>query len=91
MTTSTILENVSTDDLKILLQNIVRDELAAIKPTKEEGFITRKELGNKLHLSLVSIDKHIKEGRIKGYRMGGRVLFKESEIILLEIPIRKHK
>jgi hypothetical protein len=89
MGNSVVLENVSSEELKTLIKSAIREEMSSIPQVKEEGFITRHELSEKLHLSLVSVDKYIRLGKLKGYRIGGRVLFKESEIKLDEIPSRK--
>ena len=78
MGNSTILENVSPDELDNRITKAVLKAITSIPPTKEEGFITRAELSEKIHLSLVSIDKYIRLGKLRGYRIGGRVLLKLS-------------
>ncbi len=85
-----ILENVSSESLKEIIQEAVRNELAAIPGKKETIYLTRAEVVKLLHISLPSIDKAIKMGKLKAYRINGRILFKESEINLSEIPVRKH-
>ena len=91
MNNSVILENITGNDLKELIKGAVREELAAIQPSKNDSYLTRQELSEKLRISLVSLDKAVRNGKLKAYRINGRVLFKESEINLSEIPVRKHK
>ena len=88
MTNSILLENIDTDGLKSLISEAVREELAAI-PKKENKFLTRKDMAEKLRVSLPSIDKMIGAGKLKAYRVGGRILFKEDELTLSEVVIRK--
>ena len=90
MGNSLVLENVSTEELKILIRTAIREEISSIPETQEERFYTREELAEKLHLSLVSNDKQARLGKLKGHRLGGRVLFRLSEIKLDDIPTRKY-
>lgn len=46
----------------------------------EKKYITRKEVAKKLHISLPTLNEYTKSGRIKGYRINGRVLYREDEI-----------
>lgn len=61
------------------------------KPEKE--FLTRKEVSEKLRISLPTLNSLTKEGIVTGYRIGGRVLYKwdEVESVLTEITSTKYK
>lgn len=83
-----LIENITIEDFKISLREIVKEELINHIP-KEIKYLTRKEMALKLRVSLPTIDKMIGKGKLKAYRVCGRILFKESEIILSEIVIRK--
>jgi len=84
---SIILIISSHEDIKKIVQETVREEFAAASSvTKTIKYLTRKDLETKLHISLPTIDKAIKKGTLKAYRIGGRILFKEDEINLTEIP-----
>lgn len=51
--------------------------------TEEEStpfYLTRKEVADKLQLSLISVDKYAKQGILKSYRIGGAIRFKSSEV-----------
>jgi len=92
MANSTLLENITPDELESRIEKAVNRAISKIAPiTEQDAFITREEAGKRLHLSLVTIDKNIHEGRLKAYRIGGRVLLRESELNISQIPVRKHK
>jgi excisionase family DNA binding protein len=47
---------------------------------KDDRFYTRKETAEKLNVSLVTLTKHVYEGKITAHRVGHRVLFKAEDI-----------
>lgn len=47
---------------------------------KDDKFYTRKETAEKLNVSLVTLTKHVYEGKITAHRVGHRVLFKAEDI-----------
>ena len=59
----------------------------------EDNFLTRKETAKRLHVSLVTLTEWVNRSRIKAYKIGGRVLFRESEVeaALSQIVPLKHK
>ncbi|MDN3689652.1 helix-turn-helix domain-containing protein [Cyclobacterium jeungdonense] len=68
-------------------RGIIRSEvMAAIESlsdkekVKSETLLTRKETADKLKISLVTLNEWTKRGIIQSYLIGGRVLYKESEI-----------
>lgn len=91
MTNSIILESISADGLKDLIKVAVREELASIPPKKDNNYLTRSDMAKKLHVSLPTIDKMIGTGKLKAVRLGGRILFKEDDLTLEEIPVRKYR
>lgn len=48
--------------------------------TKDEIFLTRKETSLKLNISLPTLNSYTKRGIIIGYRVGARVLYRNSEL-----------
>ena len=84
MENSILIQNMTGEELR----KIIREEFAEIKIKPDENFKTRSELAKKLHVSLVSLDKAIRDGKIKSYRLNGRILFKESDINLEEIHFK---
>ena len=47
---------------------------------KDENLYTRKETAKKLNVSLVTLTKHVYQGKIIAHRVGSRVLFKAEDI-----------
>ncbi|AMQ57090.1 helix-turn-helix domain-containing protein [Algoriphagus sanaruensis] len=64
---------------KAVLDAIKSNVLPSTLPAPER-FLTRKETADKLKISLVTLHSWTKSGLIPSYVIGGRVLFKESEI-----------
>ena len=53
------------------------------KPVTDEtatGYLKREEVAKLLRVSLPTLHDWTKSGIIKAYRIGGRVLYKESEV-----------
>ena len=92
MANSTLIENITPEELESWIEKAVSKAISTIVLTKEnDSFLTREELSSRLHISLVTLDKNIHQGNIKAYRIGGRVLLRESDLKLSQIPVRKHK
>lgn len=49
-------------------------------PTTEVKYLTRKETASRLKVSLVTLTEWVNRSRLKAYKIGGRVLFRESEV-----------
>jgi excisionase family DNA binding protein len=47
---------------------------------REEGYRTRKETAEMLNISLPTLNQYTKKRILTGYRVGVRVLYKQSEI-----------
>lgn len=45
------------------------------------GYITRKAVCEMLHITFPTLHAWIKSGKLKAYHVGGRTLFKESEVL----------
>ena len=50
------------------------------EPKKPKTYLTREEVSKMLNVSLVSLHKWNKSGRLKAYGIGGRVLYKQEDI-----------
>ena len=77
------LNGLTTDQLSEMIRESVRDEMQNLKPPKpklENKFLTRKETARKLKVSLVTLTDWVNRGRIKAHKIGGRVLFRESDV-----------
>jgi hypothetical protein len=55
---------------------------------KEEGYRTRKETAEMLKISLPTLNEYTKKRILTGYRVGVRVLYKQSEIELALVKMK---
>lgn len=93
MENSTILHNVSPETLQELIRATIREEIENINPPKEEvKYLTRLEVCDLLKISLPTLNIYVHEGKIKGHRIGRRVLFSNQDIheAVKEIPNLKY-
>jgi hypothetical protein len=73
------------EELSGLIHNSVKEALEKFKSLPKEElqpdpFLSRKETAKRLKTSLVSLRSWTKAGLIKSHVIGGRVLYKESDI-----------
>ncbi|MCF6366398.1 MAG: helix-turn-helix domain-containing protein [Bacteroidales bacterium] len=85
MTNSVIIQNINVSDLQNIISETLRNEVKNLIPKKESNektdiYGTRKEVAKELKLSLPTLTEHTKNGTLKGYRIGGRVLYKWNEV-----------
>jgi excisionase family DNA binding protein len=81
MQNSIILQNVDEARLKEIVSEAIREQLAIDSP-KTDKFISRAEARKRLGICYPTLDRALSQGVLKGYRIGGRILLKESEIEL---------
>lgn len=78
------LSTYSPEEITGIIHNAVReavkDNLPATSTPPSEKLLTRKETADKLKISLVTLNDWTKRGIIQSYLIGGRVLYKDSEI-----------
>jgi len=72
------------------------DAISAYKQkplSSENNYLTRKDTAHRLKVSLVTLTDWVNRSRLKAYKIGGRVLFRESEVeeALSQIVPLKHK
>ena len=94
MSNSTILHNVSPDELYQKLRELISEELEArLKPEPPKDLLTKKEVAAKLRLSLPTVQRLMADGTIKPYRIGRRILFRADQVegSLKEIESFKYK
>jgi len=80
-----ILSPIPMDELLQQLREIVREEIAAAKLSQQPNdtkvsYLSRKELAEKYHITLPTLSSWTKLGKVKAYRIGRRVLYKEQEV-----------
>lgn len=82
MTNSIILQNIDEQGLKAIIADVVSEKLAAFtpQPQSDNKYLTRREMAACLHISLPTLNEFTKKGIVTGYRIGGRVLYRENEV-----------
>ncbi|MDO9553728.1 helix-turn-helix domain-containing protein [Rhodonellum sp.] len=74
----------SYEEFTGIIRNEVREAVKSLRTTEStrqsEILRTRKEAADKLKISLVTLNDWSKRGVIKSYLIGGRVLYKDSEL-----------
>jgi hypothetical protein len=84
LTRNTLLESVSHKELQSLIRESVKEALeslrADLKTTPVSQKLTRQQVKDEFHLSFPTILKFEKQGKLKGYRIGRRVLFDRLQV-----------
>ncbi|HTA61335.1 MAG TPA: helix-turn-helix domain-containing protein [Bacteroidia bacterium] len=84
-----LLNGLSVEQLKEIIADTVRANSEQKQQTKKEisltakenKFISRKETAALLHISLPTLNDLTKEGKLKSYLIGARVLYKPDEVL----------
>ena len=81
MKNTIILQDVTIDDLQEMISSTIDEKLNHFLHQKElQKYLTRKEVSKLLSISLPTLNEYTKTGKLKGYRIGGRVLYRADEI-----------
>lgn len=94
MENSTLINNVTSDELLTAFRQIVREEIATLQPDKDTPkYLSRAEAASMLHITLPTLWEYTKIGLIEGSRIGRRVLYSEEAIkkAVQEIPSLRYK
>lgn len=85
------IEHIQFDELKEEIKKLVQD-LADRKSTgqSDERLLTRQETADYLSVSLVTLYHWTKGNIIPAYRIGKKVRYKESEVLLALKKINNH-
>lgn len=78
-----IFTTLGPDELAALISEAVRNEIAALKPQqieKPDELLTCRQVAKKLMISLPTLYKYMKEGKIKSYKISRQIRFKLSEV-----------
>ncbi|MEI8270389.1 MAG: helix-turn-helix domain-containing protein [bacterium] len=94
-----ILHSTQLKDFRSLIGDVVAEKLQEFKkgepsPTKlKDDYLTRKEVSHLLRISLSTLHYYTKNGILRGYRIGGRILYKKVEVqnAVMEIQSTKYK
>ncbi len=79
---TTLIENISTDELIESIRLVVKQEVANLQLQKSiPRYYTRKEVSDLLKITLPTLFEYTRAGKIKGNRIGNRVLYSEDEVM----------
>ena len=84
MNNNILLSSLPLSELVGEIAKAVRDELATTLPIsvpEQEALLTREEAADLLHITLPTLSQHTHKGKLQGYRIGARVLYKRSELL----------
>lgn len=79
------IQEITASDLQNIISETVKNEIEKLVPKEQSSkklsiYGTRKEVAKELKISLPILNEHTKNGTLKGYRIGGRVLYKWDEV-----------
>lgn len=80
-----ILHSTPLKDFQVIIGEIVEAKLKQFKqeqptPRGSGEYITRREVCNRLKISLATLHSYTKDGTLNGYKIGGRVLYRVQEV-----------
>lgn len=89
-----IATNYDREDLIAMIKEAFKDELKEILKQNEKSddydvLLSRKEVAKLLNVSLVTINKYKRDGKLPYCRLGRNLYFKKGDILkALEIPVK---
>lgn len=94
-----VLSSISLSEFEKMISEVLDNKIDKIALNKtatkitQERFASRKEVATALKVSLPTLNEYTKNGKLKSYRIGNRVLYKwdEVESALQEIHEKKTK
>lgn len=96
MTNGIILSGLTLNDLLEKIGEVVENRLGKSVPQKQEiqsDYLSRKEVSKLLKITLPTLHDWTKQGILKSYKIGTRVLYKETEVkqTLERVPLFKNR
>ena len=77
------LSGLTADQLSEMIRESLRDELQQFRPARpksETKYLTRQETARRLRISLVTLTDWVNRGKICAHKIGGRVLYRDSDV-----------
>lgn len=77
------LSGLTADQLSEMIRESLRDELQQFRPARpksETKYLTRQETARRLRISLITLTDWVNRGKICAHKIGGRVLFRDSDV-----------
>lgn len=78
-----VIISINLEEFQKIIADTVRDEIIKSQPEPQQltlEYLSRKEVSKFLKISLPTLSDYTKKGVLKGYRIRGRVLYKQNEI-----------
>ncbi|MBN2155277.1 MAG: helix-turn-helix domain-containing protein [Candidatus Lokiarchaeota archaeon] len=95
MEKSLMIEGLSRDEFREILTEVVGETFKQHNSPQEQNttYLTREETKELLRISMPTLNEYTKQGVLKGYRIGCRVLYNREEVLasLKEISTIKHR
>ena len=90
-----LFTGISVNELLLQIGQLLdtKVSISPSKPIEQSEYLSRKEVAKLLKITLPTLHDWTKLGYLKSYKMGTRVLYKESEVksTLERVPAFKHK
>jgi len=80
METANYLIQITEDKLREIVGNEVENRIKGHLNRANDKFMTRQETARYLKVTLPTIDKLVRNGELKAYKLSGRVLMKLSDV-----------
>ena len=77
------LSGLTADQLSEMIRESLRDELQQFRPARPKSeikYLTRQDTARRLRISLVTLTDWVNRGKICAHKIGGRVLFRDSDV-----------
>ena len=77
-----ILVSISREELRAFIKESIQEQQyqLPLKTKDSDTYLTRSDVCDLLHISLATLYRREQKGDIKAYRIGGRKLYKKSEV-----------
>jgi excisionase family DNA binding protein len=73
------------------LKNLIKEILIELKPKEQTPFISRSQTCKLLGLSLPTLGKYTKDGKIQSYKIGSQIRYKRDEVLTCLENIKSQK
>ena len=86
MTKEIFLSGMTADQLSEMIRESLRDELRQLHPepsAETPNYLTRRETARRLRISLVTLNDWVNPvsyTHLRAHKIGGRVLFRDSDV-----------
>src|SRR6056297_2156404 len=79
-----LINELSVEELKSMIDDSVVAAFLKLKNQEEpktDKLLSRQEAAIFIDVSLPTLNEYTKSGKVKGYRLGGKIKYKQSELL----------